>query len=249
MKRFIQGLSLTSLCFSLMACGASKMYTLPVQADRASETKTALWTCATESGLESQSPPDRMAIAVTYDPTATMYYTYNERDAYTFQVIVDDKQVPPAELDAKFATVRKKGEELYVCAQDRVNPRVVAAAPAQTNVNIQLNAQGPGTSNGMTAGASVSTNTTTATATTTSSSASAAASVDMSAGTCARAVDCYARLAKTVCEGAQDCSFKVEMSGNDEAGCRDALLRVPDMLQPFKMIRPNLSAPAVCRAE
>ncbi|QSQ12182.1 hypothetical protein [Myxococcus landrumensis] len=243
MKRFIQGLSLTSLCFSLMACGASKMYTLPVQADRASETKTALWTCATESGLESQSPPDRMAIAVTYDPTATMYYTYNERDAYTFQVIVDDKQVPPAELDAKFATVRKKGEELYVCAQDRVNPRVVAAAPAQTNVNIQLNAQGPG--------ASVSTHTTTASATTTSSSASVSSStsVDMGTGTCARAVDCYARLAKTVCEGAQDCSFKVEMSGNDEAGCRDALLRVPDMLQPFKMIRPNLSAPAVCRAE
>ncbi|WP_338873025.1 hypothetical protein [Myxococcus stipitatus] len=240
MKRFIQGLSLTSLCFSLMACGASKMYTLPVEADRASETKTALWTCATEGGLESQSPPDRMAIAVTYDPTATMYFTYNERDAYTLQVIVDDKQVPPAELDAKFATVRKKGEELYVCAQDRVNPRhVVAAAPAQTNININLNAQPTG--------ASVSTSTTTASATTTSTSASA--SVNLGDGTCARAVDCYARLAKTVCEGAQDCSFKVEMSGNDEAGCRDALLRVPDMLAPFKMIRPNLSAPAVCRAE
>ncbi|NOK05634.1 hypothetical protein HNV27_29375 [Myxococcus xanthus] len=247
MKRLIQGLSLTSLCLSLAACGANKFYTLPVDSHDASTTKTSIGVCALESGLESQSM-DNTAIAVTYDATSTMYYRYNGRDAYTFQVSVDDKQVPPEELEAKLATVRKKGEELYLCAQDRINPRYVAApthAPAQTNVTINLNAPDANSRDSLSAGASVSTNTNTASASTTSSSAS----VDLGDGTCARAVDCYARLAKTVCEGAQECSFKVEMSGNDEASCRDALLRVPDLIQPFKMIRPNLSAPAVCRAE
>ncbi|WP_254614102.1 hypothetical protein [Myxococcus sp. CA056] len=247
MKRLIQGLSLTSLCLSLVACGSSKFYTLPVAANDASATKTSIGVCALESGLESHSV-DTTAIAVTYDATSTMYYRYNGNDAYTFQVSVDDKQVPPAELETKLTTVRKKGEELYLCAQDRINPRFVAAPahePSQTNVTINLNAPGANSADTVSAGASVSTNTNTASATTTSSSAS----VNLSEGTCARAVDCYARLAKTVCEGAQDCSFKVEISGNDETGCRDALLRVPDLLQPFKMIRPNLSAPAVCRAE
>ncbi|MFY2556931.1 hypothetical protein ACN469_04825 [Corallococcus terminator] len=244
MKRLIQGLSLTSLCLSLAACGANKFYTLPVDSNDASTTKTSIGVCALESGLESQAL-DNTAIAVTYDAASTMYYRYNGKDAYTFQVSVDDKQVPPAELEAKLATVRKKGEELYLCAQDRINPRFVAVAPepARTNVTINVNTPGASSRDTVSAGASVSTNT--ASASTTSS----AASVDLGDGTCARAVDCYARLAKTVCEGAQDCSFKVEISGNDETSCRDALLRVPDLLQPFKMIRPNLSAPAVCRAE
>ncbi|WP_240356386.1 MULTISPECIES: hypothetical protein [Myxococcus] len=248
MKRLIQGLSLTSLCLSLAACGANKFYMLPVDSHDVSATKTSIGVCALESGLESQSL-DHSAIAVTYDATSTMYYRYNGQDAYTFQVSVDDKQVPPAELEAKLTTVRKKGEELYVCAQDRINPRFVAVAPAheptQTNVTINVNTPGANSRDTMSAGASVSTNTNTASASTTSSSAS----MDVGDGTCARAVDCYARLARSVCEGAQDCSFKVEMSGNDETSCREALLRVPDLLQPFKMIRPNLSAPAVCRAE
>lgn len=247
MKRLIQGLSLTSLCLSLAACGANKFYTLPVASDDVSATKTSIGVCALESGLESQSL-DTSAIAVTYDATSTMYYRYNGKDAYTFQVSVDDKQVPPAELEAKLTTVRKKGEELYLCAQDRINPRFVAVAPAhepsQTNVTINVNTPGAGSRDTVSAGASVSTNTAAPASTT-----SASASVDVGDGTCARALDCYSRLAKTVCEGAQDCSFKVEMSGNDETSCREALLRVPELLQPFKMIRPNISAPAVCRAE
>ncbi|MCE9671788.1 hypothetical protein LY474_28665 [Myxococcus stipitatus] len=243
MMRLSRALSLTSLCLSLAACGASKLYTLPVDSNRVSETQANLWTCATQAGFESQTHGSDTT-SVKYDETAMLYYRYDGAGAFTFQVIVDDKAVPPAQVEGKLADARRQGEALYACAQDRLNPQYVqAAAPSSTTINVNLNANVAADPSG--GGASVSAGGTSASA----SVSGASASVDVDAGTCARAVDCYARLAKTVCEGAQDCSFKVELSGNDETSCRDALRRVPDLLVPFKMVRPNLSAPAVCRAD
>ncbi|WP_241759399.1 hypothetical protein [Pyxidicoccus parkwayensis] len=238
MMRLIRGLSLTSLCLSLAACGASKMYSLPVDANRVSETQANIWTCATQAGLESQKLGNDVT-SVKYDETATLYYRYDGGGAITFQTIVDDKTVPPDQVEGKLSAARKQGEALYACAQDRLNPHYAAAAPSSTtNINVNLSSNVSADPSG--AGASVSAG---------GASASASASVNVGSGTCARAVDCYARLAKTVCEGAQDCSFKVELSGNDETNCRDALLRVPDLLVPFKMVRPGISAPEVCRAD
>ncbi|MCP3102660.1 hypothetical protein LZ198_27670 [Myxococcus sp. K15C18031901] len=238
MMRLSRGLSLTSLCLSLAACGASKMYTLPVAPDRVSETQANLWTCATQAGLESQAHGSDVT-SVKYDETTMLYYRYDGAGAFAFQVIVDDKAVPPDQVEGKLSVARKQGEALYACAQDRANPHYVeSAAPSSTtNINVNLNANVSADASG--GGAYVSSS---------SGGASASASVNMS-GTCARAVDCYARLAKTVCEGAQDCSFKVELSGNDETSCREALLRVPDLLMPFRMVRPDISAPTVCRAD
>jgi hypothetical protein len=258
MKRMSQGLALTSLCLSLAACGTSKFYTLPADPYRVSETQTMIGACATEYGLESFKG-DNGIVSVKYDDTASLYYNYNDSNAYNLQVVVDDKKVPAAELEKKFAAVKFKGEDIYACAQMKLNPpppppAPVAAAPVepapapmQSGVSFQMNTN---VNTHGSAGMSVSMNTTTSTSTSTSASTSTSttASVGMR-GVCAQAVECYAELAKTVCEGASDCSFKAKVSGNDESGCRDALRRVPELLQPFSMFRPGLSAPAVCKAE
>jgi hypothetical protein len=271
MTRITRGLALTSLCLSLAACGASKYYTLPADPYRATETQTMIAACATEYGLESYKG-DNGIVSVKYDETASLYYQYNDTDAFNLQVVVDDKQVPPSELQKKFSAVKTKGDDIYACAQMKLNPTqapVAEAAPVQpapapvqpaqtqSGMSIQMNTN---MNTGMSAGMSVSVNTsassattttrsaTTSTSTSTSTSASASASAGMT-GACAQAVQCYAELAKTVCEGAQNCSFKAKVSGNDEDGCRDALRRVPELIQPFTMMRPGLSAPAVCQAE
>lgn len=266
MKRITRGLALTSLCLSLAACGTSKFYTLPADPYRASETQTMIAACATEYGLESYKG-DNGIVTVTYDNTASLYYHYNDQDAFNLQVVVDDKQVPPSELQKKFSAVKSKGDDIYACAQMKLNPApapVAEAAPmqqpapvqpaqTQSGMSIQMNTN---MNTGMSAGMSMSVNTSastsasTSTTTTrsTSTSASASASAGMT-GACAQAVQCYAELAKTVCEGASNCSFKAKFSGNDEEGCRDALRRVPELIQPFTMMRPGLSAPAVCQAE
>lgn len=249
MTRISRGLALTSLCLSLAACGTSKYYTLPVDAYRAAETQTMIGACATDYGLESYKGENDI-VTVKYDDTASLYYHYNGSDSYNLQVVVDDKKVPGSELEKKFAAVKLKGDDIYACAQMKLNnPREapVAAAPveatsAQSGMSVQMNV-------GMSTGMSVSVNTSATTTTSTATSASASASVGTHGGVCAQAFECYAQLAKTVCEGASDCSFKAKFSGNDEQGCRDALVRVPELLQPFTMFRPGLSAPAVCRAE
>jgi hypothetical protein len=246
MKRILTlGLALTSLCLSLAACGSSKYYTLPTDPYRANETQTMIGACATDYGLESYKG-DNGIVTVKYDETASLYYHYNDQDAFNLQVVVDDKQVPPAELQKKFSAVKAKGDDIYACAQMKLYPApapVAEAAPMQTapvqsGVSIQMNTN---VNTGMSAGMSMSMNTS-------ASSSTTSVSAGMN-GACAQAVQCYAELAKTVCEGASNCSFKAKVSGNDEEGCRDALRRVPELIQPFSMMRPGLSAPAVCQAE
>lgn len=247
MTRIIsRGLALTSLCLALAACGSSKFYTLPADPYRANETQTLIAACATDYGLESYKG-DNGIVTVKYDETASLYYHYNDQDAFNLQVVVDDKQVPPAELQKKFSAVKSKGDDIYACAQMKLNPTqppVAEAAPMQpvqqqSGMSIQMNTH---VNTGTSAGMSMSVNTSASTSTTTSVSAGMN-------GACAQAVQCYAELAKTVCEGASNCSFKAKVSGNDEQGCRDALRRVPELIQPFTMMRPGLSTPAVCQAE
>jgi hypothetical protein len=251
MKRMSRGLALTSLCLSLAACGTSKFYTLPVDTYRASETQTMIGACATEYRLESYRGENDI-VAVKYDDTASVYYHFNGGDSANMQVVVDEKKVPGQELERKFAAVKTRGEDIYACAQMKLNPQPapVVMAPVEPAPVQPAPVQHPGMSLEMNAdmsgNMSVSMKTTMSASTTTSVSASASVG---RGGSCAQAVECYAQLAKTVCEGASDCSFKAEVSGNDEAGCRDALRRVSELLQPFTMFRPGLSAPAICRAE
>jgi hypothetical protein len=260
MTRISRGLALTSLSLALAACGSVKYYTLPVDAQKASQTQTMIGACASEYGLESYNG-DNGIVSVKYDPTASLYYHYDGADNISMQIMVDDKQVPGSELETKFAAVKSKGDDIYACAQHKLNPppAPVAAAPAPAPAVEATSAQS-GMSFEMKAdastGVSVSMKTTTTASTTTTATASASASASESAsasvgmhGVCAQAVECYAELAKTVCEGASDCSFKAEVSGNDESSCRDALHKVPELIQPFTMFRPGLSAPAVCKAE
>jgi hypothetical protein len=231
MKRMFRGLALTAVGFSLAACGASKFYTLPADPSRVSETQTMIGACASEAGLESYKADD--FVSVKYDETAALYYRYGGDGSFAMQIIVDDKKVPGSEVEKKHAAAKARGDDIYACAQERLYPPrqrapvvmvpVETARPSGTTMSVSMN-------------------------TDVSVGVSASVTTSMS-GRCAQAFDCYAQLAKTVCEGASDCSFKAEISGNDEAACRDALLRVNDLLQPFRMMRPGLSAPAICRAE
>ncbi|PTL84263.1 hypothetical protein [Vitiosangium sp. GDMCC 1.1324] len=256
MKCMSRGIALMSLCLSLAACGTSKFYTLPVDAYRATETQTMIGACATDYGLESNKG-DNGIVTVKYDETASLYYHYNDSDAFNMQVVVDEKRVPGSELEKKFAAVKLKGDDIYACAQMKLNnPQAAIApvAPAQSGVSIQMNTgmdtgMNVNMNTNMNTGMSMSVTTSTSTSASTNASASASASVSTRGGYCAQAIDCYGQLAKTVCEGAKDCSFKVKISGNDEDSCHDALLRVPQLLQPFTMMRPGLSAPAVCQTE
>lgn len=225
MMRISRGLALTSLCLSLAACGSSKFYTLPTDPYTAPQTQTMIGACATQFGLESYQI--EQGVAVKYDDTASLYYHYDGQNSYGLQVVVDDKKLPPSELDKKFFAAKSRGDELYACAQSRLQP----AAQPTTVVNVVAPAAAPAPSAGMSVQMNVNVN----------------ANVR---GTCAQALECYTQLARTICgDGATNCSVKAKFSGNDETACRDALLQVPNVLQPFTMMRPGLTAPEVCRAE
>jgi|GEM_PF-3808423 len=233
MKRTSRTLALAALGLSLMACGANKFYMLPADPYRISETQTYIGMCATQFGLESYKADNIQSVNVTYDDAASIYYQYNSGDHLNMQINVDDKKVPAAELQQKFAAVKARGDEIYSCAQTRLNPAPVVMMPAHqpyaapsSNISVSMNVN-----------ANVNAH------------VNASASVSAQ-GSCAQAIECYAQMARTVCtQGASNCSFKVEISGNDEAACRDALLQVPHLMQPFTMMQPGLTAPAICRAE
>lgn len=226
MKRFFQGLSLASLCLALTACGSAKYYTLPTDPSLVRETQTMIGTCATEAGLESQKSDE--LVMVKYDETAMLYYRYGGDDSFQVQIVLDDKRINPKDLDKKHAVVKAKGDDVYACAQTRVQggttvtPHVAAPpAPRQpaSGMSMQMDASPTGMS----------------------------VNVQGPSGYCAQALDCYSQLSRTVCANSTGkCSFKAEISGNDESGCRDALLNVPELLQPFQMMQPGLKAPAVC---
>ncbi|WP_434391556.1 hypothetical protein [Melittangium boletus] len=221
MTRIRRSLALASLGLSLMACGTSKYYTLPADPSRISETQTYIGACATQLGLQSEKHDNTQTVRVEYDADAAVYYQYNEGDHLNMQVVVDDKKVPPGEMQQKFNAVKARGDEIYACAQSRLQAPMGHMAP------VEHMAPAPSASSSMNMNANASLH-----------------------GNCARAVECYAQLARVVCtQGASDCSFKVEISGNDDEGCREALLQVPNLLQPFRMMQPGLNAPAVCRAE
>lgn len=257
MKRITRGLALTSLCLSLAACGTARFYTLPVDRHHASETQTMMAACATEMGLESYKQEDLMT--VKYDDTASLYYRHDGADALQLQVIVDDKRVPPAEMNAKQAAVKAKGDEIYACANSRLYPAPVAYAPpppayapapapvvqdsSHTGMSVEMKTD-MGTGMSMSVKTSNTTTTTSASATTTTASAS----VGMG-GTCGQALECYSQLQKVICEGATECSFKAKISGNDDSACRDALRQANETVRQMAAFRPNLRAPAVCQAE
>lgn len=247
MKRLFQGLALTSLCLSLAACGAAKYYTLPVDPSLVSETQTMIGACATESGLESYKGAD--IVTVKYDETATLYYHYQGGDTYQLQVHVDDKVVMGTALEQKQRAARLKGEDLYACAQARLAPPspepVVVVAPPPPPTRAHVNTTGTGMSLEMKTdmspdGMSVSMKTSTNTEST--------ATVGVG-GTCARALECYTQLQRKICEGASDCSFKAEFSGNDDSACRDAMRQARETVKQMAPFKPGLTAPAVCQAE
>jgi hypothetical protein len=257
MKRITQGLALTSLCLSLVGCGTARYYTLPVDPSHASETQTMMAACATELGLESYKQEE--LLAVKYDETANLYYRHDGGDALQLQVLVDDKRVPPADMNGKQAAVKAKGDEIYACAQARLYPPppppvvyappppppapVVHADTTHTGMSLEMNAN---VSTGVSM--SVKTTNTTTTASTSTTSASTTVTAGLS-GTCGRALECYSQLQKTVCEGASDCSFKAEFSGSDDSACRDALVQANQTVKQLSAFKPGLRAPAVCKAE
>lgn len=250
MKRFAQGLALTSLSFSLLACGTARFYTLPVDRHHASETQTMMAACATEMGLESYKQEDLMT--VKYDETASLYYRHDGSDALQLQVLVDDKRVPPAEMNAKQAAVKAKGDEIYACANARLYPAppqpVVYGPPppppveahgSHTGMSVEMKTD-------VSTGVSMSVKTTTTTASTTTASSNATVSAGLS-GTCAQALECYSQLQKSLCEGTSECSFKAKFSGSDDSACRDALNQANETVRQMSAFRPGLSAPAVCQ--
>jgi hypothetical protein len=255
MKRLFQGLALASLCLSLAACGAAKYYTLPVDPSLVSQTQTMIGVCATESGLESYKAED--IVTVKYDETATLYYHYQGGDTYQLQVHVDDKVVMGTALEQKQRDARRKGEDLYVCAQARLAPpppeQVVVVAPPPPTTGTRVNASGTGVSLEMKTdmspdGMSVSMKTKTSTSTESTESIESTTTVGVG-GTCARALECYTQLQRKICEGASDCSFKAEFSGNDDSACRDALRQARETVKQMAPFKPGLTAPAVCQAE
>jgi len=254
MKRLFQGLALTSVCLSLAACGTARFYSLPVDRHHASETQLLMAACATERGLESYKQEE--LLTVKYDDTASLYYRHDGGDALQLQVLVDDKRVPPAEMGAKQAAVKAKADELYACAQARLYPTapapyaapapvpapVVHASASETGVSMEMKTD-------MSSGVAVSMKTTNTTTTTSTSTSTRTATTVGMGGTCAQALECYSQLQKTVCEGASECSFEAKFSGSDDSACRQALEQAHETVKQLSMVRPGLSAPAVCQVQ
>lgn len=248
MKRLFKGFALTSL-LSLAACGSAKFYTLPVNGERAAETQSLIGVCATELGLESYKADD--FVSVKYDDTASLYYRYQGGDSATLQVLVDDKKLPPPEVERKQAEAKAKSDQIYSCVQSRLYPQQPAAivVPAQQPVVVvQQPAPQAGVSiemktdmSGMSMKASSSTSTTT-----TTTQASATVGVG---GTCAQALECYSQLHKAVCEGQSNCSFKAEIKGNSDSACHQALVQANETVKQMSMFKPGLTTPQVCRVD
>ncbi|XXF75361.1 hypothetical protein P2318_20070 [Myxococcaceae bacterium GXIMD 01537] len=251
MKRMFRGVALSSLCLTLAACGSARYYTLPVDPNLVGETQTMIGTCASEAGLESYKDANQDLVAVKYDETAMLYYRYQGGDANMLNVIVDDSLVQGPALEQKQRDAKAKGDEIYQCAQARLyppQPVVMMAAPppppppAVVHANSDQVGVSVHMSTDMSAGMSMSMQASSSATTTTSASVGVG-------GPCARAIECYAQLHKKLCEGATECSFKAEVSGNSDASCRDALRQARETVRQMSMFKPGLTAPAVCQAE
>ncbi|OGQ89899.1 MAG: hypothetical protein A2289_09310 [Deltaproteobacteria bacterium RIFOXYA12_FULL_58_15] len=170
--------------------------------------------CADERGLQVSEFDD--SIHVRVDETAWVQYMI-QVDAYNMVLIVDDKVVPPNEIEAKFTAVKTTGDEIFQCALGH------------------MNLSGPSTGNAPVAGPAPAPVAAPVGATATCSTLF----------TCyaALARDLCDASASPDCRT----SFEVKIEGNDDDACKDAFKEVPMLVEPFKMAKPGFVIPVECK--
>lgn len=65
-------------------------------------------------------------------------------------------------------------------------------------------------------------------------------------GDCAKLARCYAEVGAELCASGAECTFKMEVEGNDQAACRELLVSMPAMTAPFASMKPGFTTPASC---
>jgi len=123
MKRLLVPIGILIVTVGLAACGAARSYRMPIDASQARETFSPIATCAERKGLMISEHPD--SIHVKYDETAWIQYMI-QNEQYNMVLIVDDKAVTGADLEAKFTEAQKVGDELYACAEQHMGAIVAA---------------------------------------------------------------------------------------------------------------------------
>lgn len=112
---------------ALSGCGAAKSYRLPMAAAQASSTFAPLASCAQARGHEFAEHPD--SLNVKFDD-ATWVQFMIQNDAYNMVIVVDDKVVPAAELDARFGAAKAEGDAMWSCAADTQRGMLPTVVPA-----------------------------------------------------------------------------------------------------------------------
>ena len=216
-------------CFGLLAACATSTYPTNVPISQASSVFGAIGPLASAEGHRSNVNDGRLVIL--FDAQTEIHYMSDPEFAQggniTIGVMVDDKNLPPNEVDARMSAASKKAYEWLEKARAPAvapTPQPAPAAPAATmNIDVTMKVDA-------------------------SPAVSAPAASPAVSGSCQKLLDCQAGLAAAFCQaGGAECQFKIEISGMDDAGCEAALPDLKMMVGPLKMTVPNFTMPLACQ--
>jgi hypothetical protein len=212
-------------CLGLLVACATSTYPTNVPISQASSIFGAIGPLASAEGHRSNVNDGRLVIL--FDAQTEIHYISDPEFAQggniTIGVMVDDKNLPPNEVDGRMSAASKKAYEWLEKARSSAVAPAPQPAPAATmNIDVTMKVD-----------ASVA------------APAPAAAAVS---GSCQKLLDCQAGLAAAFCQaGGAECQFKIEISGMDDAGCEAALPDLKMMVGPLKMTVPNFTMPLACQ--
>jgi len=112
MYRGAMRILIATLALALLAsaCGTARSYRLPLDAMQARDTFAPIAAVAGEMGYQNTEHPDSINVQVD---DATWIQFMVQEPQYNMVVIVDDKAVPPSELDQRFWDAKAKGDEIW----------------------------------------------------------------------------------------------------------------------------------------
>lgn len=201
------------LAMALAACGAWKSYRLPLDAYKAHDTFAPIAAVAGQEGLQAIEHPD--SINVQYDD-ATWIQFMVQNDQYNMVILVDDKKVPPAELDKRFADAKAKGDEIWekaLATMGKTNA-AMGGGDSSVTVNVTVNNPPPGLSG--------------------ECQKLFNCYAQLSTDLCAAG------------DSGCKASFEFKIEGDDQTGCHEALAAVPATVQAMSMAKPGYATPATC---
>ena len=222
---------ITALSLALTACGAAHIYQLPTPPNGSNSAFGAIASCAKMQGFEVSDHKDAVHVHVGTDAWVYFNTDVNDRLQMVLHLMGAASKASPSHPVARDA--KKKGDAIWRCAQGAPAPPSTPVAPASVHAPPAPPAAPAPPPAAPPAPAQP---------------APVAGAQGKWRTACLQLVTCYADLTRVLCNGATTCKSEIKVKGSpNEQDCTEMLRASKQVIEPLKMMRPDIRWPASCQ--